>query len=75
MEEFEMTKAEMNEIIAINKEGGDPVMYLSGGASLGRSLQEKVNDYWKKLGEKYKFDSSTVSGPGKTALHFKAKPL
>ena len=54
--EFEMTQEEMDEIIAINKEGGDPVMYLSGGTPMGLTLQEKINDYWEKLGNKYGFD-------------------
>lgn len=74
-QEFEMTPEEMDEILRINKEGGDPVMFLSGGVPLGRSLREKINDYWKSLGEKYGFDYLTVKGPGKTNLHFYAKPI
>jgi len=41
-QEFEMTQEEMNNIIAINKDGGDPVMFLSGGIPIGSSLQEKI---------------------------------
>lgn len=74
MKEFKMTQEEMDKILSINKEGGDPVTYLSGGKPMGKSLQEKINDYWKELGKKYGFQWDTVTGPGSTKLHFKAKP-
>ena len=73
--EFEMTQEEMNEIITINKEGRDPVMYLSGGAPIGRSLQEKINDYWKKLGNKYGFEPLSAQGSSKGGLFFTALAL
>lgn len=57
-----MTQEEMDNIIKINKEGSDPVMYLSGGIPMGRSLQEKINDYWSELGNKYGFKPMTVQG-------------
>lgn len=75
MSEFEMTQQEMDQIIAINKEGGDPVMYLSGGQPLGRSLQQKINDYWGELDVKYGFQPMTVEPSSKGPLHFKAKPI
>jgi hypothetical protein len=73
--EFEMTQEEMDKIISINKEGGDPVMYLSGGTPIGRSLQEKINDYWKELGNKYGFEPMTVQGSSRGALFFTAVAL
>lgn len=42
---FKITDEQMQEIIRINKEGGDPVMFLSGGIPLGQSKQEKINDF------------------------------
>lgn len=70
-----MTQEEMDKIISINKEGGDPVMYLSGGTPIGRSLQEKINDYWKELGNKYGFEPMTVQGSSRCALFFTAVAL
>ena len=58
-QEFEMTQEEMDNIIAINKGGGDPVMFLSGGTPMGSSLQEKINQYWGILGNKYGFKKMT----------------
>ena len=74
-QEFEMTQEEMDRIIEINKEGGDPVMYLSGGTPLGRSLQEKINDYWGELGQKYGFEPLTVQGSSRGKLYFTALAL
>jgi len=72
-QEFEMTQEEMDTIIAINKDGGDPVMFLSGGTPMGRSLQEKINEYWDILGNKYGFDPMTVEGRSKGKLFFIAE--
>lgn len=69
---FKMTEEEMQEIIDINKRGGDPVMYISGGQPLGRSLQEKINDYWATLAEKYGFDINTVKPSSEGKLYFTA---
>ncbi len=76
-QEFEMTQEEMDNIIAINKGGGDPVMFLSGGQSIGSSLQEKINQYWEILGNKYGFKPMTVEGSSKGPLFFLAesKPI
>ena len=52
-------------------------MYLSGGTPLGRSLQEKVNDYWKELGKKYHFYWKTVKpkeGDNKRRVEAKMLP-
>ncbi len=59
-QKFTLTKEQFEEIVKINKEGGDPLMYLSGGIRVGKSLQEKINDYWEKLGEELKFKWNTV---------------
>lgn len=74
-QEFEMTQEEMDNIIAINKGGGDPVMFLSGGTPMGSSLQEKINQYWEILGNKYGFKPITVEGSSKGKLFFIAKPV
>jgi hypothetical protein len=73
-QEFEMTREEMDNIIAINKSGGDPVMFLSGGTPMGSSLQEKINQYWKILSDKYGFEQMTVEGSSKGDLFFLATP-
>lgn len=73
-QEFEMTQEEMNNIIAINKDGGDPVMFGSGGVPHGSSLREKVNAYWEILGSKYGFKPMTVEGSSKGKLFFIAEP-
>lgn len=72
-QEFEMTQEEMDNIIAINKGGGDPVMFLSGGTPMGSSLQEKINQYWGILGNKYGFKPMTVEGSSKGKLFFIAE--
>ena len=73
-QEFEMTQEEMDNIIAINKGGGDPVMFLSGGTPMGSSLQEKINQYWNILGDKYGFKPMTVEGSARGKLFFLAEP-
>lgn len=73
-QEFEMTQEEMDNIISINKGGGDPVMFLSGGTPMGESLQEKINQYWDILGNKYGFRPMTVEGSAKGKLFFLAEP-
>lgn len=72
-QEFEMTQEEMDNIIAINKGGGDPVMFLSGGTPMGSSLQEKINQYWEILGNKYGFKPMTAEGSSKGHLFFLAE--
>lgn len=57
---FTLSDAQFEKIVKINKEGSDPVMYLSGGNTFGRSLQEKINDYWKIIGKEMGFDYTTV---------------
>ena len=73
-QEFEMTQEEMDNIIAINRGGGDPVMFLSGGIPMGQSLQEKINQYWGILGKKYGFEPLTAEGSSRGKLFFRAEP-
>jgi len=73
-QEFEMTRKEMDNILDINKGGGDPVMFLSGGTPMGSSLQEKINQYWKILSDKYGFKQMTVEGSSAGELFFLAEP-
>jgi len=73
-QEFQMKQEEMDNIIAINKGGGDPVMFLSGGTPMGSSLQEKINQYWKILADKYGFKQMTVEGSSRGKLFFLAEP-
>jgi len=74
-QEFEMTQEEMDHIVAINKGGGDPVMFLSGGVAMGSSLQEKINQYWAILGNKYGFKPLNVEPSSKGKLFFIAEPM
>jgi hypothetical protein len=60
--EYELTKEEFAEIVKINKKGGDPVIYITGGQPIGFTLQEKINMYWDTLAKKYGFDKDTVQG-------------
>ena len=69
-QEFKMEQEEMNDIIKINK-NQTPVMRI-GETWTGMDLQEKINNYWKKLEEKYGFDKDTVEASGKGKLYFLA---
>ena len=73
-QEFQMTQEEMDNIITINKGGGDPVMFLSGGTPMGSSLQEKINQYWKIIADKYGFKQMSVEGSSRGKLFFLAEP-
>lgn len=73
-QEFEITQEEMDNIITINKGGGDPIMFLSGGTPMGSSLQEKINQYWEILSDKYGFEQMTVEGSARGKLFFLAEP-
>lgn len=71
-EQFEMTQEEMNDILQINKDKM-PVM-LIGGVTTGMDLAEKINAYWKGLGDKYGFKHMTVEGSSKGELFLLAEP-
>lgn len=69
--EFQMSQSEMDEIILINK-NMPPVMKIGNYIS-GMDLQERINDFWKYLGDLYGFDHMTVEASGKSNLHFLAE--
>lgn len=71
-QEFEMLQAEMDDIIAINK-NMPPVMKF-GDYWSGMDLAEKVNAYWEVLGNKYGFKHMTVEPSAKGNLFFLAEP-
>jgi hypothetical protein len=71
-QESEMTQAEMDDIIAINKRQM-PVMMI-GETCFGNEVVEGINDYWKELGDKYGFKWDTVEGSAKGKLFFLAEP-
>lgn len=68
---YTLTKEQFEEILKINKEGSDPVMYLSGGIPTGKSLQEKINDYWENLGKELGFDWKTIEPIDNTNFYAK----
>lgn len=64
---YKINDADWETIMNLNKEGGDRVMYLSGGLPLGSgssgkflSLQEKINNLWQQLGKQEGFDWKTI---------------
>lgn len=71
-QEYEMTQQEMDDIIAINK-NMPPVMKF-GDYWSGMDLTERINEYWKVLGEKYNFLPLTAEGSAKGNLFFLAEP-
>jgi hypothetical protein len=71
-QEFEMTQQEMDDIIAINK-NKMPVMKI-GNVTTGMDTQERVNNYWEVLGNKYGFKHMTVEPSSKGKLFFLAEP-
>ena len=71
-QEFEMLQQEMDDIIAINK-SQMPVMMI-GNVTTGMDLQERINSYWRGLGDKYGFKEMTVEGSSKGKLFFLAEP-
>ena len=73
MKTFEMTDAELKEIMDASKP--TPVMYLSGGQPMFNSPQANANHAWKLLGEKHGFDHMTVRPTGKGDKFFSAMPV
>ena len=67
---YEMAEKDLEEIMEACKP--TPVMFLSGGASIGGSQQENANDAWAKLGKKMGFDSMTVKPSNKGQRFFTA---
>lgn len=74
LKEFEMTEADLKEIMDACKP--TPVMFLSGGMSMFDSPQENANKAWQKLGEKIGFKHMTVRPVrGKHPRFFTAEPM
>jgi hypothetical protein len=75
-QEFEMSYAEMDKIICINKANSNTVMMV-GGVDFSNNLTEAINAYWKILADKYGFEWDTVEGSSKGKLFFlaKSKPI
>ena len=73
-QKFTLTKEQFDKILAINKEGGDPVIYLSGGTPMGRSKQEKINDYWDELGKELGFDWHSLEQIDNTNFYAEVSP-
>ncbi len=71
-QEFEMMQEEMDDIIAINK-SQMPVMQI-GNVTTGMDLQDRINNYWKGLSDKYGFKQMTVEGSSRGKLFFLAEP-
>jgi len=72
--EFKMEDSELLEMIDIARAPSIPVM-LIGGVSTGNEKQESANNFWKRLGEKYKFKCDTVeAAPNKGYNFFLAEP-
>jgi hypothetical protein len=71
-QEFKMSETELSDIkkIASNRE---PVMKI-GGSWIGLSRQEKANNYWSAMGDKYGFKYMTVEPSSKGELYFLAEP-
>jgi hypothetical protein len=71
-QEFEMAEDDLKELLAAMKP--EPVMFLTGGAPMFRSQQERANEAWEKLGKKMGFDYMTVEPNGKGDRFFTAEP-
>ncbi len=71
-QEFEMTRQEMDDIIAINK--SNPPVMMIGSVVTGMNLRERINAYWDGLGDKYGFKPLTVEGSARGELFFLAEP-
>ena len=71
--EYEMSKNDLAELLDAFKPV--PVMFISGGQSIGGSQQENANYAWEKLGKKMGFDYMTVRPiDGKGMQFFTAVP-
>lgn len=71
-QEFEMKQQNMDDIIAINKNQA-PVMKFGSHWS-GMDLREKINAYWKKLGDDMGFNHLSVEPSSRGKLFFLAEP-
>jgi len=67
---YEMTQDDMNALLDAMK--STPMIMLNCGSQ--RSVQEKANAAWARLGEKMGFDSDTAQPTGKGDRFFSAIP-
>lgn len=82
MKKYKINEKDFDVILNLNKEGGDRVMYLSGGLPLGsgpggkfRSLQEKINAFWEVLGKQEGFDWKTIKPINNREFYAEELPL
>lgn len=70
---YEMTEDDLKELLDACKP--TPVMFITGGRSIGNSPQENANLAWERLGKKMGFDHMTVRpDPSKGNRFFTAVP-
>jgi hypothetical protein len=69
---YEMSEADLAKLIEAMRP--QPVMYLSGGMPLFKSVQENANEAWAELGSRLGFDYMTVRPNGKGDRFFDAEP-
>ena len=60
--QYRMTQVQLAALLAAMRP--EPVMYLSGGASMHRSQQDRANDAWCALGREMGFDGMTALPAG-----------
>ncbi len=68
--DFEMTTEDLTELLSCMK----PVPMIALQCGEPRSLQERANDAWERLGTKMGFDYMTVKPNGKGDRFFSAVP-
>ena len=68
---YEMTEADLAELLSVMTP--QPAIMLQCGPV--RSVQERANDAWARLGEKMKFDHMTVRPTGQGDRFFSAEAL
>ena len=71
-QEFEITKQEMDDIIAIF-ESQLPIVKI-GNVTTGMDLTERINNYWEGLGNKYGFKFDSVEPSSRGTLFILAEP-
>ena len=67
---YEMTQEDLDTLLAAMQP--EPMIMLQCGT--GRSIQERANEAWKKLGEKMGFQHMTVAPAAGGPRFFSAEP-
>ena len=70
---FEMTQEQLEKLLDACKP--TPVMFLSGGVPMGRSVQENANDAWAAIGSEMGFQHMTVQPAGGDMKVFTAEEV